>query len=78
MNVAVALAISAMAEAKFAIAITLTGAACAWGAVERSLRKRAITNMGSRIEELETIIDPGRSSSGLTQWGGTHPRDKLK
>jgi hypothetical protein len=77
-DVAVSLFIQAIAEIKFALALSLTGAACAWAAVERALRKRVIANMGGRIAELETIIDPGRSSSGLTQWGGTHPRDRLR
>jgi hypothetical protein len=78
MDVSVSFLVRAVAELKFAIAITLAGAACAWAAVERRLRKRAIVNMGGRIVELETIIDPERSSSGLTQWGGTHPRDRLR
>lgn len=78
MNVSVSFIVRAVAELKFALAITLTGAACAWAAVERMLRKRAIANLGGRIVELETVIDPARSSSGLTQWGETHPRDRLR
>lgn len=33
---------------------------------------------GRPIEELELIIDPDRSSSGLTQWGGTNPQDRIR
>jgi hypothetical protein len=70
--------LKALVDFKFAFTIALTGTACAWGAVERFLRKRAITQFASRIKELETEIDPSRSSSGLTAWGGTNPQDIMK
>lgn len=69
-------AISLLADLKFAVTITLAGAAAAWAAIERWLRHRTIRNLQSRIRELETAVDPGRTSSGLTEKGTTHPRDK--
>lgn len=70
--------LAALINLKFAFAIALTGLACAWGAVERYLRQRQINQFSSRIRELETTIDPNRSSSQLTPWGGTNPQDRMR
>ncbi len=68
--------ISFLADVKFAVAITLSGAACAWAIVERSLRRRKTDKLQGRIIELESLIDPDRSSSGLMTNGTTNPKDK--
>jgi len=40
------------------------------------LKKDAIERMAGRIKELETKMDPGRSSSRLTPRGETRSEDK--
>jgi hypothetical protein len=63
-------------DIRFVIAFSLAGAATAWGAVERWLRHRKVNYLQGRIKELEQNIDPGRTTSGLTTKGKTHPRDR--
>lgn len=75
---ALSLGISLLADLKLSVAITLAGAACAWAVVERALRHRKTEYLQKRIRELETMIDPNRSSSGLTEEGKTNPIDKVK
>lgn len=75
-DVALSLFLSAIAEMKVFALLSLTGAACAWGFLERALRHRKVERMQGRIRELETLIDPNRSSSGLTPAGRTHPEDR--
>jgi hypothetical protein len=41
----------------------------------RKLRKDTLEHMGERIKELESQIDPKRSSSRLTRRGETRPED---
>jgi hypothetical protein len=57
-------------------AVALGGGGCAWAAVERALRHRKVEALQGRIRELETAIDPNRSSSGLTPKGKANPKDK--
>jgi hypothetical protein len=75
-SVAVSLILNALVDLKFVLSIALTGAACAWAVIERALRHRKVDRMQERLKELETRLDPGRSSSGLTTRGETHPRDR--
>jgi hypothetical protein len=63
-------------DIRFVVAFSLAGAAIAWGTVERLLRHRKVNYLQGRIKELEQSIDPGRSTSGLTTKGRTHPRDR--
>lgn len=56
--------------------VGLTIAFGLWAIIERSLRKRKTVKLTKRIEELETKIDPQRTSSGLLSTGETHPDDK--
>jgi hypothetical protein len=46
-----------------------------YGLYERSLRRGYIEKFSGRIEELESRLDPGRSSSGLPSTGETRPDD---
>lgn len=46
-----------------------------YGLAERRLRERRTHQMGSRITELESKIDPHRSSSGLDPMGKPLARD---
>lgn len=43
---------------------------------ERSLREEAIAHLSKKTEELELVVDPHRTSSGLTRQGRTHPEDE--
>lgn len=73
---AVSLAMNFLADVKFALTVTLAGAATAWAVVERKLRERKTQYLQDRIKQLETNIDNNRSSSGLTRTGKTNPRDR--
>jgi hypothetical protein len=75
---ALSLVLNALVEIKFVVAIALAGAACAWGVVERSLRHRKVERLQGRIRQLETKIDPNRSTSGLAPMGKTNPKDRRR
>jgi hypothetical protein len=55
--------------AKSAWVLTTLSMCYAW--MERRLRRRKTKTMADRITELETMIDPNRTSSGLTKTGDT-------
>lgn len=65
---------------KFEVSVVLGWAAggcgLAYGRSQRKLRKAAIERLSGRIQELETQIDPSRSTSRLTPDGDTNPEDK--
>jgi hypothetical protein len=75
-SVAFSLILDALVELRFAVTLALAGAACAWAVVERALRHRKVEHMQGRLKQLETSLDPRRSSSGLTTKGQTNPRDR--
>lgn len=58
------------------ISIMAAGGTTAWGLGERQLRKNSVKSMEQRIKELEAMIDPERSSSGLLAGGSTNPKDE--
>jgi len=68
--------LSLFAELNVAIGIVLTGGAVVWAVLERWLRQRKVEQLQARIRELETDLDPRRSSSKLTQRGQTNPTDR--
>lgn len=70
--------LSILADVKFALTVTLAGAAATWAVFERVIRHRKVEQMQGRIKELETRLDPNRSSSGLTPKGKTNPKDKRR
>lgn len=47
-----------------------------YGLRQRSLRKSTVERLHSRIRHLEVKQDSGRTSSGLTPRGDTHPKDR--
>jgi p-aminobenzoyl-glutamate transporter AbgT len=47
-----------------------------YGLGNRKLRKDNIERMAQRIKDLESLLDPRRSSSRLTPRGETRPEDK--
>lgn len=57
----------------FSVAFGISGVG--YGLAERRLRERRTGQMASRIKELESLIDPLRSGSGLTARGKPRPRD---
>lgn len=69
----VTIAVSAWLQTKVGLTVggslTIGGLGIGYGNWQARLRRRAITRMGNRPRELETQIDPGRSSSGLMQDG---------
>ncbi len=73
-----AFTLSLLADMKFTFTLTLAGAACAWAAVERTLRHKKTQYMQNRIIELEKKIDARRTSSNLTPKGLTNHRDLEK
>lgn len=58
------------------LAYVLGGGGLIYGIRERRLRQRTVKRLQPRIQQLEEIIDPKRSSSGLTPLGETDPRDR--
>jgi hypothetical protein len=63
-------------DLRVVVSISLAGLAGLWGLLERRERQRTVVRLHQRIKELETRIDPKRSSSTLTTRGTTNPRDR--
>lgn len=68
--------LAVLADFKLQIVITLAGVAAVWALVERRIRHRKVEHLQDRIKQLETRIDPKRTTSGLTPSGKTHPMDR--
>lgn len=47
-----------------------------YGIAQKRLRSSEISRMQGRIQQLESIIDPYRKSSGLAENGETNPKDE--
>jgi hypothetical protein len=77
-SVAFSLILNALVDLKFVVSIALAGSATAWAVLERQLRLRKVETMQGHIKRLETILDPARSSSGLTTRGLTNPGDHTR
>lgn len=75
---AVDVALSLVADFKFALSVILGGLAAAWAVVERLLRYRKTEYLQNRIKALESRFDADRSSSGLTPKGQTNPKDRRR
>lgn len=57
------------------LAYSLAAGGVVYGKSQNTLRKRTIKELSERSADLERRIDPGRSTSGLTPFGDTHPED---
>jgi hypothetical protein len=68
-------ALSLFANLNLTVAISLAGAATVWAVCERMLRRYKVEKMQGRIKELETRLDPRRTTSGLLPDGRTNPAD---
>lgn len=68
-----------LADVKIAnsVGYVVGAAGVAYGRRQKKLKEDTIQQLAPRIKELETAIDPNRSSSGLTQRGRTRPEDEL-
>jgi hypothetical protein len=66
----------AIVNARLDLAASLAAAALFGGLWqrERRLKRNDVRRLHGRIKELETLLDPARTSSGLTETGDT-PRD---
>lgn len=65
-----------VADWRVSISVTLAGFAGLWALLERRVRQRTVERLHRRINELETKVDPNRSTSSLTPRGTTNPRDR--
>lgn len=78
LSLLMSLLFDAIVDVKIVVAFTMAGACAVWAVAERALRHRKVDNLHGRIRELETQIDPGRTSSGLTTKGKTNPEDQRR
>lgn len=53
------------------------GGGILYGNRQKKLREQTILNLAPGLRERELAADPNRSSSGLTERGGTRPEDEL-
>ena len=67
-------------ELKVQLTLTLSWAmtitAVVYGLVQRRQRRLSIKNKQTHVVALESKLDPGRSSSGIGEMGGTNPEDR--
>lgn len=59
------------------IYIVLTAGSIIYGLGQRRLRRRVLGRLTSEKESLEKLLDPNRTSSGLTERGTTRPGDEI-
>lgn len=60
-----------------ALAYVFGGGGIIYGGFQQRARKRMVERLGPRVKELETGIDPARSSSELTPRGENQPKDRV-
>lgn len=76
----ISVVVAYLTETDSGITITLSlsvgAGASLWAAGERKLRHNKVEYLQRRIIELETMIDPNRTTSGLTPEGRTSPHDE--
>jgi hypothetical protein len=70
------MALSILLDVRLVFAFSVAGLSTIWAVAERKLRQRKVKYMQGRVRELELKIDPKRTTSGLTEHGRTHPRDR--
>lgn len=69
--------LSLLGDVRFsdAVAAVLGGGGMLYGYAQHRLRRSVIERLQGRIRKYEEMIDNGRTSSGLTTSGDTHPED---
>lgn len=55
--------------------VVVGAAGLIYGFMQRSQKRAVIDSVGTRLSDLERLIDPKRSSSRLTRLGQTNPED---
>lgn len=75
-NVLASMLVSLLVDIKFTLVAVLAVTTTIWAFVERGFRRNKVEALQARIRTLETQIDPGRTSSGLTPRGETNPVDR--
>lgn len=75
-SVVVQAGLKIIADMRFAVSYIFSAGCVTWAVAERKIRQRRVRELHVRIKELETAIDPNRSSSKLTLEGKTNPRDR--
>lgn len=68
--------VSVIGDFRLELAVVLTGFAGLWAIVERVVRQQTVKRLHRRIRELESTLDPNRTTSHLTKKGQTNPRDR--
>ena len=58
------------------VSYAIAGGGITYGLLERRLRKSEIRHLGQQKKELESALDPNRSTSQLTESGETRPEDR--
>ena len=71
--------IDLLSNIKVSVALSWVAGAggLAYGVRQKKVRKDTVERLQGRIKELETGIDPNRSTSNLTHRGDTRPEDKI-
>ena len=64
-----------LVDFKVSIAWAIAGGSAIFAQRERKLRQNTVARLEGRIHELETDVDPNRTSSHLTTKGKTNPGD---
>lgn len=72
----IALNVLGSLEVSVTLAWLAGGGGVAYGVSQNRLRKRTVKRLSSRLQELETHVDPRRSTSALSSNGDTNPEDE--
>jgi hypothetical protein len=75
-SVVVQAGLKIISDVRFTASYMVSAGCTTWAVAERRIRQRRVRELHVRIKELETAIDPNRSSSKLTSEGKTNPRDR--
>jgi hypothetical protein len=75
-SVVVQAGLKIISDVRFTASYMVSAGCTTWAVAERKIRQRRVRELHVRIKELETAIDPNRSSSKLTLEGKTNPRDR--
>jgi hypothetical protein len=68
--------VNGLVEMRVILPTAVCGVAVTWALAERNLRRRQMERLHPRVKDLETKIDPKRSTSTLTARGDTNPSDR--
>ncbi len=75
-SVVVQAGLKIISDVRFTASYMVSAGCTTWAVAERRLRQKRVRELHVRIKELETAIDPNRSSSKLTIEGKTNPSDR--